>query len=589
LRTDKGEGVLVKTRSNLPPALALFVITALLYARAAFFPFSIVDDNDYVAKNIHVLSGLSLDALKWAATAFYAGNWHPLTWMSLMLDGQFFGDHPAGYHLVNVVLHALNASLLFLLFRSMTGAVRRSAFVAACFALHPLHVESVAWIAERKDVLSSLFLILTLLFYSNYAKRSKIGFYLLSLGAFALGLTAKAMLVTVPAILIVLDLWPLGRLKVPFLRSEAGSGESGEVAASVGIKRLILEKIPFGMLSIASSVVTLFAQKSNLSNLTGLPLYDRVTNALWSTVMYIEKMLLPVNLAIFYPFFRQPLWKAGLAVVLLGAISFLAIKFRQSRPYLLSGWLWYLITLLPVIGILQVGRQSMADRYTYIPLIGLFTVISWGGADLGRHFPKGEKTIRLAAVGTLLLLALGTWVQLGYWRDNISLLSHTLDVTENNSFAHDCLGLVYEEQGKPELAEIEFRRSLAIEPADASVHYSLAYLLDSQNRVEEAISHYQEAIALNPGFAEAHFSLGIMKGRLGDQEGAAAEFVEAIRIKPDNPKYRNNLGTLYARNGMLDAAVEEFSQALRLDPNDPKANDNLQTALREKAQTSREK
>ena len=565
---------------------ALFIVTALLYSRAAFFPFSIVDDSDYVAKNLHVLSGLSFDSLSWAATAFYAGNWHPLTWMSLMLDGQFFGESPMGYHLVNVALHAANAGLLFLLFRSLTGAFWRSAFVAACFALHPLHVESVAWIAERKDVLSSLFLILTLLFYGNYAKRPKISSYLLSLGAFALGLTAKAMLVTIPAILLVLDLWPLGRLPVPFLGGEAGGG-LGKVDASLGLKRLILEKIPFGLLSVGSSIVTLYAQKSNLSNLHGLPIVDRLTNALWSTVMYIGKMLIPMDLAIFYPFFRQPFWKAALATIIIGAISFLAFKYRYSRPYLLAGWLWYLITLLPVIGIIQVGRQSMADRYTYIPLIGLFVVVSWGLADLGSFSPKGEKTVRLIAVGALLSLAVGTRVQLGYWRDNFTLLSHTLEVTENNSFAHDCLGLEYELQGKPELAIAQYQLALAIEPADSSVHYNLAYVLDSLNKLPEAVFQYQQAIALNPRFAEAHFSLGIVKERLGDQQGAEDEFLEAIGISPENPKYHNNLGTLYARNGMMDPAVEQFQQALRFDPKDSKAASNLQTALGQKVEMER--
>ena len=575
----------MKTRRTLLITVALFLVTAAIYSRAAFFPFSVLDDSDYVSKNIHVTSGLTIDSLKWAVTAFYAGNWHPLTWMSLMLDGQFFGNNPMGYHLVNVVLHAVNASLLFLLFRSMTGAVWRSAFVAACFALHPLHVESVAWISERKDVLSSLFLILTLLFYCKFVKRSKGSYYVLSLTAFSLGLMAKAMLVTVPAILILLDVWPFRRIKAPFFRNKRCCDiEPCSIDGAVTPKRAILEKIPFVILSISSSIITICAQKPSLSDLTNLPVYYRLTNALWSTVIYIEKMLVPFNLAIFYPMFPVPLWKAGFAAVLLGAILLLAIKCRHNYPYLLTGWLWYLITLLPVIGLIQVGRQSMADRYTYIPLIGLFTMASWGGGDLFRQFHKCKKVIWLTAIAILLLFAVSTWIQLGYWRDNFFLLSHTLAVTENNGFAHDCLGLVYELQGDPERALGEYNKSLEIEPGNASAHYSLAVLLDSQDKAPEAISQFKDAIGLNPRYAEAHFSLGIVFGKIGKLDDAAGEFAKAIEIEPDNPKYHNNLGTLYARNGLLDEAIGQFSQALRSDPKDPKARQNLQTALRQKGQ-----
>ena len=573
----------MEKRQNLFIALAIFAVSAAIYSRAAWFPFSVIDDSDYVSKNIHVTAGLSLESLKWALTAFYAGNWHPLTWMSLMLDGQFFGDDPMGYHLVNVALHALNASLLFLLFRSLTGALWRSAFVAACFAVHPLHVESVAWVAERKDVLSSMFFILTLVFYSGYVKQSKIKYYILALAAFSFGLMAKAMLVTIPVILIVVDIWPFQRFKYPDVSKQPG-GVVEPFSGNGRVKplRILLEKVPFGLLSLASSVVTLYAQKQNLSNLAGLPLSIRVANALWSTVLYLEKMLLPLNLAVFYPLYPVPFWKALCGAALLGGILCWAIYQRQSRPYLLTGWLWYLITLLPVIGLVQVGRQSMADRYTYIPLIGLFTVASWGGADLFRHFKASKMVIWFATSAVLVALTIGTWIQLGYWRDNLSLLAHTLDVTEDNAFAHDCLGLVYDIQGEPQLATAEYRKSLEIEPDNASAHYDLAFILDAQNNLSEAVVQYEDAIKLNPRFAEAHFSLGLLKGKMGELSTSERELAEAIRIEPKIPKYHNNLGALYARHGMLDAAVEQFSQALQLDPNDHKANQNLQTALQQK-------
>lgn len=563
--------------------LSLFVATLAVYSRTAYFPFCIIDDGDYVTNNTHVASGFSIDSITWAVTAFHAGNWHPVTWLSLMLDSQLFGANPMGFHLVNVVLHALNAALVFLLLRSATGAGWRSAFVAACFGLHPLHVESVAWIAERKDVLSTLFLMLTILFYSGYVKQEKRSMYVLSLVAFALGLMAKPMLVSTPVLLLLLDFWPFERLHIRLFDKGAPDKHPGEIGDGCRLKCLLLEKLPFIALAAVSSALTLLAQKPGISTLTNVPLIDRCSNALWALWMYVVKMFFPFGLAVIYPFVPVPLWKAGCAAVILCAITFLVVKYVKKHRYFAVGWFWYLITLLPVIGIVQVGRQAMADRYTYIPLIGLFIGVSWGGAELCGKVPKLKNMICLAAAAIVMCLSIATWIQLGYWRDNVALFSHTLELTRDNHFAHYGLGLAYQQLGKPERAIAEYRKSIEIEPRDPMVHFDLGYLLDGQGNSQEAVRHFEEAIALDPGFAQAHFTLGIVLGKLGAINESIIKFNDALRLEPDNPKYLNNLGVTLARQGMLDDAIQQFTRVLEINPNDEKARNNLETALKQKS------
>jgi protein O-mannosyl-transferase len=535
----------MKSRLNAALIISLFVITAALYSRAAYFPFCVIDDGDYVAKNLFVKSGLTFDSISWAFTTFHSSNWHPVTWLSLMLDSQLFGVNPMGYHLVNVGLHALNSSLLFLLFRSMTGAVWRSAFVAACFALHPMHVESVAWIAERKDVLSTLFWMLTLLFYSSYVKRSKRGMYVLSLAAFTLGLLAKPMLVTIPVILLLLDFWPLSRFK-------SSCGKQEATYSGCSLKSLLLEKIPFALLAALSSIVTIYAQKSSLSSITEVSLLMRVSNALWALVMYVEKMLLPFDLSILYPHTPVSLLKAGCAAVLLCGISFVVLKYMNRLPYLVTGWFWYLITLLPVLGIIQVGRQSMADRYSYIPLIGLFAMISWGGAGLCTKVPKLKNMVSVAAVGVLLFYSVITWIQLSYWRDNVTLISHSIKVTENNSFLHYSLGLIYAQQGKRNLAIEEYRESIRIDPSNSEAYFSLGICFENEGRTEWAIGQYQAALLISPG----------------------------------NPQYHITLAGALSRQGLIDDAIGHLNEALRLNPGNEKARFHLEKALKIRNQMS---
>ena len=486
--------------------VGLFVITAALYSKAAYFPFCIIDDTDYVRKNIHVASGLSLDSITWAFTAYHASNWHPVTWLSLMLDSQLFGNNPMGFHLVNIFLHALNTSLLFLLFNSMTGAVWRSAFVAACFAVHPLHVESVAWITERKDVLSTLFWLLALLFYYYYVKRSSRSMYLFSLVTFALGLMAKPMLVTTPVILLLLDFWPLARLKNGVInRVEHQAG--GQAANH--FKLLLLEKLPFVLLAAGSSIVTMYAQENCMSTLAEVPILLRVSNALWALVLYMAKTVFPFNLSVFYPLAQVSLWQTGCAAGILCGIAFTVLKQKDRYPYLAAGWFLFLITLLPVLGIIQVGSQSMADRYSYIPLIGLFVMASWGGAELYEKNPKLKNLIGAVAAGVLLFFAVITWNQLGYWRDNVILMRHAIETTENNAYAHCALGFTYDQLGEKDRAFEEYWEVLKIDPtyADSQYHNNFAILLYQRGMLEDAIKHFRFALQLNPDDEKAEINL----------------------------------------------------------------------------------
>jgi tetratricopeptide (TPR) repeat protein len=523
--------------------------TAAIYARAAFFPFSILDDSEYVSQNAHVMAGLSVDSIQWAFTTFHSSNWHPVTWLSLMLDSQIFGLYPMGYHITNVVFHVINTALIFILFRSMTGALWRSAFVAALFALHPLHVESVAWIAERKDVLSTLFWIVTLLFYTAYVKRGRLGIYALAMTAFALGLMVKPMLVTMPVVLLLLDFWPFQRLGLSsFTKTEAA--EAGNVHY-IGAGKLAMEKLPFLALSILSALVTVYAQSgsNSISSLKSLYFADRIGNALLSYAVYIRKMVLPFDLAIFYPLAPVDLWKACFAFFLVSGMLFLVLRKTGDYPYLTVGALWYFITLLPVIGLIQVGEQSMADRYTYIPLIGLFIMASWGAADLAARFPGLRKAVITTGVAAVVYFAVATGIQLSYWKDNIALFSHTLAVTHENFKAHYCLGMAYSSRGMSDLAAREFKEALRINPDEPFSRRSLAISLQMTGKIDEAI----------------------------------AEYNKSLEKYPDDFLCHNDLGMAMLQQGRFDEAIQHFSEALRLKPTFDQASSNLQFAMYQKA------
>lgn len=574
----------MKIHPNIAVVLTLLVITLAIYARTAYFPFCEIDDRDYVSENVQVLSGLSADSITWAFSTVHASNWHPVTWLSLMIDSQLFGTDPMGYHLVNVTFHAISAALLFLFFNMATGTLWRSAFVAACFALHPLHVESVAWISERKDVLSAFFLMLTLIFYSEYVRKSKRSMYILSLAAFALGLMAKPMLVTVPVVLLLLDIWPFERMKKSLLARVNQSNNT-----SHDFKFLLTEKIPYLVLSAASSAITVYAQSHGgaVISIEKFPMLLRVNNALWSIISYIIKTLYPFNLAIFYPIVPVPLWNVVCAVIIISAIMYISVRKIRDYPWLATGWLWYLITLLPVIGLIQVGGQAMADRYTYIPHIGLFVMASWGGTKLWEKLPKLRKVINVSAVGILLFFSIATLSQLSYWQDNIMLLTHTIGITKDNYLASYTLGSAYEREGEKKLAIVQYNDAIRSYPGNPELHllhFHLGNMLNDMGDSNGALGHFAETIKLKPQFWQAPYNMGLTLEKLGRLTEALRYYNDTLKIKPDDAPSHNNIGRLLAKQGHLDEAIQHFSMALQLDPTLEQARSNLQHAHVQKSQ-----
>ncbi len=473
--------------------LIVLAATVAAYSGVAGQGFVIFDDPDYVRDNALVKGGLTAESVAWAMTARVASNWHPLTWLSLMLDSELFGSSPKVHKLVNVALHAANAVLLFALLVSMTRRARPSLFAASLFALHPVHVESVAWISERKDVLSGLFFFLAIIAYAAYARRGGAGRYVFVVALFVLGLAAKQMLVTLPAILLLLDAWPLGRWR------------PGGPLRNV---RLLLEKIPLVLAAFASGLLTLSSQESGFSvaSLGALPLGARLANAAVSYARYLGHLLFPFDLALVYPhpgLLGGPGWPAVAvagSLVLLVAITVLAL--RSARPHLAVGWLWYLVTMLPVIGLVQVGVQAMADRYAYLTFVGLYVAIAWGAADLfaGARIPAAGAGLAAAAV--LATLSVRTADQVGLWKESVGLFEHTIEVTGSNPHMHFGLGCAYGEMG-PErfsLAEREFRKAVELAPDHPQARYWLGYVLEARGARDEAIEEYERSSLALPAW-----------------------------------------------------------------------------------------
>jgi tetratricopeptide (TPR) repeat protein len=587
-------------------SLLLLALTVAALGRVCGNDFVNYDDGDYVSENRQVQAGLTRESVAWAFTTTHAANWHPLTWLSLQLDHQLYGMAAWGYHLTNLLLHAANVLLLFLALRRLTGAVWRSALVAALFAVHPLHVESVAWVSERKDVLSGLFWMLTLLAYAGYAERPGWRRYLLVLLAFALGLMAKPMLVTLPCVLLLLDYWPLRRWR-----------PAAEVPSHVppaSPLRLVLEKLPLFALVAASCAATLFAQRPTVAALVHLPFPFRLANAFTSYADYIGKMFWPTHLAALYPYPRAWfLWELLAAATVLVPVSLLALGTARQRPYIIVGWLWYLGTLVPVIGLVQVGKQQMADRYTYIPLVGLFLLLVWWAADLLAARPRRQAlAIALAALVLLPCTAL-SWRQAGSWHDTESLWTHARDVTTDNADAFINVGSCLAARGQIGPALQHLRQALVLEPHDPMAHYQLGLALLEQGQAEEAAEHlraartmdprqghasralgdalakvgrldearqaYEDALRRDPRDLAAHVNLGALYARQGETVEAARHFSQALEIDPDQADAHNNLGGILVKRGELAAAVKHFAAALRAAPGNASAHCNLGTAL----------
>jgi tetratricopeptide (TPR) repeat protein len=536
--------------------LIVFICTLLVLTTCVVFwqvrnhDFTNFDDDRYITANQHVQAGVTREGILWAFSVNpdHASFWVPLTWLSFMLDFELYGLNPGGYHCTNLLLHLANIVLLFLVVNRMTGEVWKSAFVAALFALHPLHVESVAWVTERKDVLSTLFWMLTVLAYINYAAHPCFRSYLPITVTFALGLMAKPMVVTLPFVLLLLDYWPLERFQPHLWLSSNHSPRSKSYSASergMSILRLVLEKTPLFVLAAIVSVMTFLAQQSSgaAKSMAQYPLTDRIANAVVSYVRYIGKMIWPENLAAFYPHPGNslPVWHITGAALLLISVSLVVMRSARRHPYFLVGWLWYLGTLVPVIGLVQSGDQAMADRFTYVPLIGLFIMITWGASELVKTWRHRGIILAVVASTVLLIFAICSALQVRYWKNDITLFTHALEVTDNNSLAHHNLGSALAIQGRYEEAIAHFVETLRISPNDAGTHYSLALALAKQGRLNEAIAHYSDALRIKPDYPEALNGLGVAFARQGRLKNAVAQFTAALQVNPDYAPARGNL------------------------------------------------
>jgi len=599
--------------------LLLAAVTFAVFWPVTGFDFVYTDDTFYVTHNAQVLRGLSPESVRWAFGTLHAANWHPVTWLAHMLDVTLFGLRPGAHHLMNVVFHASNAVLLFAWLWRMTRAFWRSALVAALFALHPLHVESVAWVSERKDVLSTFFGFLSLLYYAGYAKqkaaeRKSAGAggknapsfnYWLALVFFALGLMSKPMLVTWPFLMLLLDYWPLRRFEPLTPNSRLSTGW-----------RLVQEKIPFLVLSLASSVVTVIAQKHGQAVLTleQLPFNERLQNAVISYARYLGKAFWPANLVVPYPFPEQwPAWEVVLSLLLIIGLGAAAFGLRRRWPFLLVGWFLFVGTLVPVIGLLQVGSQSMADRYTYLPLVGIFIAVVWGVGEAQSRW-RVPKTLTVPGAGLVLAACvIVTRNQLSYWQNSETLIRHTIAASKNNAFAYYDLGCYLEDMGQVAAAMDNYRMAIQLRPTyakplnnigkiladeghlDGAIdYYSRALHLDPEHvatlnnlgaalaekrQFTDAMAMYEKALRLDPNFVYARYNLGIALETQGRWEEALAQYAEVLRVKPDYWQAHNNLGSLLMLHGRLNEAIDHFTESLRLNANQPNIDFNLGNTL----------
>jgi tetratricopeptide (TPR) repeat protein len=540
------------------------------------------DDDKYVTQNPLVKMGLAPESVTWAFTSTYLSNWHPLTWLSHMLDCHLFGAEPFWHHLINLLFHIANTLLLFWLLKKMTGWIWPSAFVAAAFALHPLHVESVAWVSERKDVLSGLFWMLTIAAYIQYTKHLGMGWYLLVFLAFGLGLMAKPMVVTLPFVLLLLDYWPLRRFQLPSpLRGELPSQSEldGTDISILKASRLIIEKIPLFVLMLLSSVITLIVQRRAMGMDTGvdISLSPRVSNAIVSYLAYILKIVYPTRLAVLYPHLGNglSLWQTMVSFLILTAISAGVIYTARKRCYLLVGWLWYLGTLLPVIGLVQFGVQAMADRYTYLPSIGLFIMIAWGACELltGWRYQRIGLAITAGIVLTGMLLC--TRMQLRHWRNSFTLFEHTLKATKNNFTMHYNYGHMLSTESRFAEAILHFDKALQINPRYHDAYNNKGLALFELGKINEAIECFNEVLKLKPDFHRAYNNLGMAFYRLGKTELAVKQWLESVRLSPDDDTSHFNLGMEFIKQDKLDKAVEHLNRVVEITPYWPEAHYKL--------------
>jgi len=606
----------LSSHRNAIICLLLAVATVAIYSPTFAHPFIVnYDDDNYVTHNSHVTAGLTWQTFTWALTSTDYSNWHPLTWLSHAMDCQSYHLNPAGHHVSNVLLHTFSAVLLFLLLVRATGAAGRSFLVAALFALHPFNVESVAWIAERKNVLSTFFFLLSLGAYGWYALKPSLRRYLTLVVFFILGLAAKPMVITLPCALLLLDYWPLRRMR-PFRQSlQTGSGDRRNQTNSTKdtstlsvppapLSRLVIEKLPLFALSAADGVVTIYAQRSWGSMHFFLPLGVKLENAVYAYAMYVWKAFWPARLAVFYPHPGAALtkWQLALAAMFLLAVSGFVWRQRASRPYLVVGWSWFLGTLVPVIGLVQVGEQAMADRYAYLPLIGIFLIAVWGAADLADYVKLNSQTRSKIAVAVLVIYSLFTLDQIGYWRSAVALWAHTVDVTKDNFAAEEQLGAALLMSDRANEAVPHYRRAVALRSSDPGSHLNLGVALSINSQTREAISEIEKGISLNPdtkSLPGAYQNLGSLYSRIGNYDKSRASYEAALRLNPnldiakeglkqtnlaealrdaaESPSAQtfSHLGQVLEQNNRLPEARIAYEHALELDPKSSEARQAL--------------
>jgi protein O-mannosyl-transferase len=548
--------------------LALSIL--LVYGQVYNYDFINVDDDKYVYENVIVQRGLNPESIIDSFTSTNGtGLWIPVTWISFLFDYSLFGLQPGWYHLINVLFHLLSTLILFLFLRKITGYTTRSFFVAALFALHPLHVESVAWITERKDVLSIFFMMAALLMYAKYVERLTLGRYIPVIILFSLGIMAKPMIITFPYILLLLDWWLLRRFKIAGKVIDRNSISSMKIEP-VTNTRIIIEKIPFFIISAIVSGITFYAAKTGnaLISLENYSFSQRLQESVVSYALYIWKTIIPVHLAVFYPHRNVaiPLWEIVCAGLFLVGVTVLVIRFARRYPSVIFGWLWYLGALLPVIGIFQAGEQKMADRFMYMPIIGLFIMGVWGVSESLKNWRHSKNILPILFTAVILTCGSLTWVQLHYWKNSYTLLTHALEVTSNNSLAHNNLGLYLSTHGDREDALIHYREALKINPWQPEAHNNIGIILNEEGKTAEALEHFREALKLSPNFEKAQQNIAIVYADQGMTDEALIHFNETLKLNPNNYKALMGIGILWQNRGDNGKALKYYREALKLDP-----------------------
>lgn len=567
----------MKLSLNATICLFLVLFTVAPYWQITKHDFIAFDDDVYVVDNHNIHNGFSFNSLSWAFTTMYGANWHPMTWLSHILDVELFGFHPGGHHATNLILHIANTLILFCVLRKTTGCPWRSGVVAGLFAIHPLHVEVVAQVAQRKDILSTFFGFMVIWVYYRYLKKPSLPVYFLLLVLYGFGLMSKPMLVTLPFVLLLLDYWPLGRFK------KEQTIQKAEGRFSNNENTLIFkDKIPLFILMAASCAITFIAQRSGgaVRSFEAYPIYARIGNAIVAYSEYIFKALWPSGLAFYYPHPRfQPFEKILLGYALLVFILVFAWRLRKRYPYLIVGWMWFIGTLVPVIGLVQVGTQSMADRYTYVPLIGLFIIVVWGAADLAGKLRIGQRLLTAVVVVMISMYSMASYIYASYWADSVKLFEHAIEVTEKNEVALINLGTVFQEAGRLDEAIQTYSEVIDINPKNAKAHNNLGSVYEKIGNYKKALNEYQTALRIDPVLFKAHYNIGVLMERLGNLDQAIHSYQQAISLFSNFADAHANIGGVLLRVDKLKQGISHIQKAIEIDPMDAGNHNNLAVGL----------